>query len=141
MERIYGAWIRKKEAEEKGEEYDPSKDEDLFLQQRDFNLYYHDLAIISQHEEYHDTVSKFPFYELARQAIPDEKEWNVRKTQEEDKEFWEAMKEYMGGLGPMDMADLHYDAQEPYVNPYADIGRNDPCPCGSGKKFKHCHGR
>lgn len=141
MERIYCAWIRKKEAEEKGEEYDPLKDEDLFLQQRDFDLYYHDLAIISQHEEYHDTVSKFPFYELARQAIPDEREWNVRKTQEEDKEFWEAMKEYMGDLGPMDMADLLYDAQEPYVNPYADIGRNDPCPCGSGKKFKHCHGR
>jgi uncharacterized protein len=23
----------------------------------------------------------------------------------------------------------------------ADTGRNDPCPCGSGKKFKHCHGR
>jgi len=22
----------------------------------------------------------------------------------------------------------------------ASIGRNDPCPCGSGKKFKHCHG-
>jgi uncharacterized protein len=22
-----------------------------------------------------------------------------------------------------------------------DVGRNDPCPCGSGKKFKHCHGR
>jgi preprotein translocase subunit SecA len=21
------------------------------------------------------------------------------------------------------------------------IGRNDPCPCGSGKKFKNCHGR
>jgi len=20
------------------------------------------------------------------------------------------------------------------------VGRNDPCPCGSGKKFKHCHG-
>jgi uncharacterized protein YecA (UPF0149 family) len=20
-------------------------------------------------------------------------------------------------------------------------GRNDPCPCGSGKKFKRCHGR
>jgi len=25
-------------------------------------------------------------------------------------------------------------------NPYASIGRNDPCPCGSGKKFKKCHG-
>ncbi|MDR3353675.1 MAG: preprotein translocase subunit SecA [Synergistaceae bacterium] len=23
----------------------------------------------------------------------------------------------------------------------AKIGRNDPCPCGSGKKYKHCHGR
>lgn len=26
-------------------------------------------------------------------------------------------------------------------DPYAGVGRNDPCPCGSGKKFKHCHGR
>jgi preprotein translocase subunit SecA len=24
---------------------------------------------------------------------------------------------------------------------FAGVGRNDPCPCGSGKKFKHCHGR
>ena len=23
----------------------------------------------------------------------------------------------------------------------AKIGRNDPCPCGSGKKYKHCHGQ
>ena len=21
------------------------------------------------------------------------------------------------------------------------VGRNEPCPCGSGKKFKHCHGQ
>jgi len=21
------------------------------------------------------------------------------------------------------------------------IGRNDPCPCGSGKKYKRCHGK
>ena len=26
-------------------------------------------------------------------------------------------------------------------DPYANVGRNDPCPCGSGKKFKKCHGR
>jgi preprotein translocase subunit SecA len=25
-------------------------------------------------------------------------------------------------------------------NPYTGVGRNDPCPCGSGKKFKKCHG-
>jgi hypothetical protein len=26
----------------------------------------------------------------------------------------------------------------PAENPYRDVGRNDPCPCGSGKKFKKC---
>jgi preprotein translocase subunit SecA len=26
-------------------------------------------------------------------------------------------------------------------NPYPKVGRNDPCPCGSGKKYKHCHGK
>jgi uncharacterized protein len=24
---------------------------------------------------------------------------------------------------------------------YAQTGRNDPCPCGSGRKFKKCHGQ
>ena len=32
------------------------------------------------------------------------------------------------------------DPQEPYVRGAPKIGRNDPCPCGSGKKFKKCHG-
>ena len=27
------------------------------------------------------------------------------------------------------------------IRPTDKIGRNDPCPCGSGKKFKNCHGR
>ena len=27
-----------------------------------------------------------------------------------------------------------------YVRTEQKIGRNDPCPCGSGKKFKKCHG-
>ena len=26
-------------------------------------------------------------------------------------------------------------------DPYVNVGRNDLCPCGSGKKFKYCHGR
>ena len=29
----------------------------------------------------------------------------------------------------------------PYVRPERKIGRNEPCPCGSGKKYKHCHGK
>jgi len=27
------------------------------------------------------------------------------------------------------------------VDPAIRVGRNDPCPCGSGKKYKHCHGK
>jgi preprotein translocase subunit SecA len=29
----------------------------------------------------------------------------------------------------------------PYVREAPKVGRNDPCPCGSGKKYKQCHGR
>jgi preprotein translocase subunit SecA len=29
----------------------------------------------------------------------------------------------------------------PYVRGGQKVGRNDPCPCGSGRKFKHCHGK
>jgi preprotein translocase subunit SecA len=32
-----------------------------------------------------------------------------------------------------------FDEQDPST--WGDPGRNEPCPCGSGKKFKHCHGR
>jgi uncharacterized protein len=31
-----------------------------------------------------------------------------------------------------------YEIEQPFVNPLRDVGRNDPCPCGSGKKFKKC---
>ncbi len=29
----------------------------------------------------------------------------------------------------------------PFVRDSRKVGRNEPCPCGSGKKYKHCHGR
>ena len=45
----------------------------------------------------------------------------------------------------------HADADEVLATPSdepqrpiqagATVGRNDPCPCGSGKKYKHCHGK
>ncbi len=33
------------------------------------------------------------------------------------------------------------DPQTPFVRDERKVGRNEPCPCGSGKKYKHCHGR
>ena len=32
------------------------------------------------------------------------------------------------------------DLQGTFVRGERKIGRNEPCPCGSGKKYKHCHG-
>ena len=33
------------------------------------------------------------------------------------------------------------DAAQPDQRLAPKVGRNDPCPCGSGKKYKHCHGK
>jgi preprotein translocase subunit SecA len=32
-------------------------------------------------------------------------------------------------------------AVETYKRGSAKVGRNEPCPCGSGKKYKQCHGK
>jgi uncharacterized protein len=51
------------------------------------------------------------------------------------------------GIAPMGRAadalegwhlDEEAPVQEPFVNPLRSVGRNDPCPCGSGKKYKKC---
>ncbi|MDY6993013.1 MAG: SEC-C metal-binding domain-containing protein, partial [Pseudomonadota bacterium] len=48
------------------------------------------------------------------------------------------------GLSPTEGAS-EPPAEEPPKHPFVrqgrKIGRNEPCPCGSGKKYKHCHGR
>jgi len=33
------------------------------------------------------------------------------------------------------------DHNLPQINGLPKVGRNDPCPCGSGKKYKQCHGK
>ncbi len=46
----------------------------------------------------------------------------------------------MAGAEPAQGAALEgFDESDPAT--WGDPGRNAPCPCGSGKKFKHCHGR
>jgi len=40
-----------------------------------------------------------------------------------------------GGTGPAP------DQAQPFVRDGRKVGRNEPCPCGSGKKYKQCHGK
>ena len=37
--------------------------------------------------------------------------------------------------------DYQHDTARTIVREGIKVGRNDACPCGSGKKFKHCHGQ
>lgn len=37
--------------------------------------------------------------------------------------------------------DGHQETHQPFVRQGDKVGRNDPCPCGSGKKYKQCHGK
>lgn len=49
----------------------------------------------------------------------------------------QANHESIGGMGNDEQS---ANSQQPVVRTQAKVGRNDPCPCGSGKKYKHCHG-
>ncbi len=48
----------------------------------------------------------------------------------------------MNGTEPEESDDANVAVkQKPVVRHVQKVGRNDPCPCGSGKKYKHCHGK
>ena len=51
------------------------------------------------------------------------------------------MNDFLEKMSPKDLLRLVDGVQEPYVRPYNKVGRNDPCPCGSGKKYRKCCGR
>jgi hypothetical protein len=69
-----------------------------------------------------------PEYTLFGDTIEELSTWYAFSERYEEDQAREASDR--GGLwGPR---------QGPTVNPYKNVGRNDPCPCGSGKKFKKC---
>jgi len=86
---------------------------------------------------------------LARIRVRDEAE--VANAEAEERARAEAMARQMlfqhpdmGGLGAdEEAAAVQQFGQQPqgYGDEFSRVGRNDPCPCGSGKKFKHCHGQ
>ena len=59
----------------------------------------------------------------------------IRWREEDEKESQRNLKR--NADYPADPYDPYYD-NEPYIRPEPKIGRNDPCPCGSGKKYKKC---
>jgi preprotein translocase subunit SecA len=86
---------------------------------------------------------------LIRCGIPMEEERDIHQARVEktDMSRMRANKEQIAAAGEDYAANEndYYDPtpvkKEPVRNLEPKIGRNDPCPCGSGKKFKQCHGK
>ncbi|HGY5238100.1 preprotein translocase subunit SecA [Aeromonas sp. 5HA1] len=72
-------------------------------------------------------------------------ERDVEALEEQQRQQSEAApRTYTHATAESQLADEEAAAEEghtTFVRDEQKIGRNDPCPCGSGKKYKHCHGQ
>ena len=65
----------------------------------------------------------------------------VRRYQESRPEFTLGAPEEAAPLGAAQPAAQAAPAQQTVRRKLPKVGRNEACPCGSGKKYKHCHGK
>ncbi|QYJ75765.1 preprotein translocase subunit SecA [Shewanella sp. FJAT-52076] len=87
----------------------------------------------------HDVISILSKVQVQAQSDVDEME--ARRREEEariQREYQHAEAESMASDNS-ELADMA--SHVPVVRDGEKVGRNDPCPCGSGKKYKQCHGK
>ena len=75
---------------------------------------------------------------LARVQIRDEEQ--VEALEQSHQPDQSIKMEHANARNPLD-AEQSGDEHQPFVRKDPKIGRNEPCWCGSGKKFKQCHGK
>jgi preprotein translocase subunit SecA len=63
-----------------------------------------------------------------------------RRREEEAKNTLSFQKESSAGLAGPAEETAPEEPQAPFIRREKKVGRNEPCPCGSGKKYKSCHG-
>ncbi len=83
---------------------------------------------------------------LMRGQIPVQEPEQVRRAEPEQRQDMSKYREQKHDLSdPNQQAAAQQDTREAArrepVRAEKTVGRNDPCPCGSGKKFKNCHGQ
>jgi len=64
---------------------------------------------------------------------------NADNIEQQNNEDAQAQHETLGTTG-VDNHEVEGVMQEDEQARVEKVGRNDPCPCGSGKKYKNCHG-
>ncbi len=89
----------------------------------------------------HDTVSMLSRMQLRTQAEIDAEEEARQRRLARAMQFQHAAPEQVTAPQPQPEEAPQGPAQiSQFVRDTRKVGRNEPCPCGSGKKFKHCHG-
>jgi uncharacterized protein len=80
-----------------------------------------------------ERMAGFQYYQIGplEDAIGELSGWYAfSDAAKQDEERW--------ATSPEDVRLPFADAPQSFVDPFKGVGRNDPCPCGSGKKFKKC---
>ncbi len=92
-----------------------------------------------------DVVKLLSRVQLETPGAVDETERRRRMEAERRMRYSHAEASALGGAdraGASDGAAPERAAKPtPFVRGERKVGRNEPCPCGSGRKFKHCHGK
>ena len=89
-----------------------------------------------------EVVSILSSVEIRRQEEVDELEEQRKKTMAAEMQFTHRESPALAEAGSEDQqARPTADGQMPFVRKEKKVGRNEPCPCGSGKKYKQCHGK
>lgn len=70
---------------------------------------------------------------MATEVLPEHVEYPPR-FEDEDPELGDLLRWW----GTLDRKTQKQLWNQPVVNETPKVGRNDPCPCGSGKKYKKC---
>jgi preprotein translocase subunit SecA len=76
---------------------------------------------------------------LTRVQIRDEEQ--VEALEQRHQPDHDIKMEHASAQNPLSATKEEEDFQQPYVRKERKMGRNEPCWCGSGKKFKQCHGK
>ena len=88
----------------------------------------------------HDTISIL--CRIRVQSEDDLAAMEARRKREQQMKFQHAEASALGGPAQGGgEAQASAAQQTPFVRDTRKVGRNEPCPCGSGKKFKQCHGK
>jgi preprotein translocase subunit SecA len=91
----------------------------------------------------HDTISMLMRMQVRTQADIDREEEERQARLARAMQFQHAAPEQITSPTQPEMPQPQTMGTEPvaqFVRETRKVGRNEPCPCGSGKKFKHCHG-